>query len=207
MPVQLKTVNRSRQDQGNCKNCGKPLPAGSAYRYYKPGFRSKLKIRVCMKPECTPRRSQLDQSKLSDAYAAIETAEDAIADAETVESVQGAVDDCASAIRDVSGEYEETISNTPMLEDQLREKIDMLDSFADELESLSLDEEPEEPEAPPEPNRSDFEDDDSFNEAHDAWDDDYTDYQGAIEDWEHECEEALETAKQEAIDVLSATEF
>lgn len=207
MPVQLKTVNRSRQDQGICSHCRDPLPAGTPYRYYKPGFRSKTKIRVCMKSECTPRRSQLDQSKLSDAFAAIETAEDAIANAETVEAVQNAIDECASAIRDVSGEYEDTISNTPMLEDQLREKIDALDSFADELESLSLDEEPEKPEPPREPNRQDFASNAAFDESHSRWHSDYTDFEGELEDWKHECEEALETAKQEAIDVLSATEF
>lgn len=207
MPAQVKTVKRANKDQGSCSNCGDPLPAGSAYRYYRPGFRSRVKVRVCMKPECTPRQSQLDTSRMSDAWAAIEDAQQRIEEVTTVEEAQSVVDDCAAAIRSVADEYEESVSNAPMLEDSLREKIEALEQFADNLESLSLDEEPEEPTEPEEPQRESFEDDDSFNEAHDTWEDEYEEFGTEVENWKEECGETVEAARDAVRNALSETEF
>lgn len=192
--AQVKHVRRAQKDQGKCSGCGKELPAGSEYRYYKPGFRGRMKIRMCMSDACTPRRSQLESSKLSEAYAAIENAEDrlrATGNGEgyvlTVESIQEIIDECASEIRNISEEYEQSIEAAPMLEDTVREKIELLDQFADELESLSLEDEPEKPE------ESEY--------------DDEQEYASAIEDYEKELEEARENARSEAEDVLAGSEF
>lgn len=192
--AQIKHVTRAQKDQGKCSGCGKELPAGSEYRYYKPGFRGRTKIRMCMSDSCTPRRSQLESSKLSEAYAAIEHAEDqlnATGNGEgyvlTVENVQEIIDECASEIRNLSEEYEQSIEAAPMLEDSVREKIELLDQFADELESLSLDEEPEKPE--------------------EALFDDPDEYADALKDYEKDLEEARENARSEAEDVLTGAGF
>lgn len=193
--AQVKHVKRAQKDQGKCSGCGKELPAGSEYRYYKPGFRSRTKIRICMSESCTPRRSQLESSKLSEAYAAIEDAEDRLSVTGTpeepavltVEEVQEIIDDCASEIRRISEEYETSIEAAPMLEDTIREKIDQLDQFADELESLSLDDEPEKPE------RDEFDDDEEFAEA--------------LDEYQSELEEARDTAREAARDALSGVGF
>lgn len=193
--AQIKHVKRAQKDQDKCAGCGKALPAGSEYRYYKPGFRSRTKIRLCMSESCTPRRSQLESSKLSEAYAAIETAEDRLNDTGTpdepvvltVEDVQEIIDECASEIRRISEEYEASIEAAPMLEDTIREKIEQLDQFADELESLSLDDEPEKPE------RDEFDDDEEFAEA--------------LDEYQSELEEARDTAREAARDALSGAEF
>ncbi|HEV2174233.1 MAG TPA: hypothetical protein VGR71_11735 [Nitrospira sp.] len=203
----VKTVKRAQKDQGECAKCKTKLPAGSPYRYYRPGFRSRSKVRLCLSATCTPRRSELETSKLADAYAAIEDTETVIAEATDIDSVTDAVNECASRIRDLSEEYEQSIENAPMLEDTVREKIELLDSFADDLESFEPDEETEQPEEPRRPNRQDFDSDDAFNEALGPFQDELEDYQRELEEWKQECSQALDDAKGGASDILAGAEF
>lgn len=196
--AQVKTVKRANKDQGTCGHCGVPLPPGSAYRYWKPGFHGRTKYRRCMKPECAPKRSELESSKLVDAYQAIEAAEEEIEKATTVEDVKDGISDCAGAIETLIGEYEDSIQENPMLEDQLREKIDQLQTFVDELQGFDPDDEPEEPEPfeEAEPVRKNFESDEDFIDAHAEW-----------AEWKQESADALEVAKGEAESVLAQAEF
>lgn len=210
--AQVKHVKRAQKDQGKCSGCNKELPVGSEYRYYKPGFRSRVKIRICMSDNCTPRRSQLESSKLSDAYSAVEHAEDRLNDTgtpenTTVEEIQEIIDECASEIRNVAEEYEASIEAAPMLEETVREKIERLEEFADELDSVSLEDPPEKPEPPREPNRQDFESDQAYEESHDAWHAERSDYESELEEWKGECDETLENARDAARDALSTAEF
>lgn len=142
MPAQLKTVRRAQKPQGDCSHCKTPINAGDPYRYWKPGFRSRTKIRVCMQAACTPKRSQLENSKMSDAYAAIEDAESIIQAAETIDEIRTALEECSQAVQTVADEYSEAISETPMLEATLQEKVDELESFAGDLDATEL-EDPE----------------------------------------------------------------
>lgn len=209
--AQLKTVQRAAKDQGECSKCHEPLPKGCAYRYYRPGFRSRVKIRVCMKTECTPRQSELDSSKLSDALAAIESARDEIEAAETVEAVREALETCAGAINDVAQEYEDAIEAAPMLEDQLRDKIGQLEDFSSELEGIDLEDEPDQPVEDAEPEREKYDDDvdgdRAFEDAHDEWLNAHEAFPQELEDWKQECEDALQEAKEAAKDALDSAEF
>ena len=197
MAAQLKTVQRAQKDQGNCAKCKNPLPAGGPYRYYRPGFRSRAKVTLCMKPECTPRRSQLESSRMSTAYESIESAQDSIPDLARIEEIEEAIQQCANEIRDVADEYESSISETPMLEATLRDRVDELEQFADDLESLELDEEPGAPESPS-ANPADYGADFTaeLTEAIEA-------HEKAYLEWESARDQAVEDAKETALDALA----
>lgn len=205
----VKTVNRANKDQGKCINGGEPLPVGSAYRYWKPGFRSRTKLRVCMRAECTPRRSQLEGSKLAAAYESIEAAEDTINDATSIEDVRDAVEECVSQLNDLASEYEDAIQANAALEDTLRDKIDQLESLASDLDGLDLEDPEEEPDAPEKPDRNDFgdEEDDEYNEALSEYEDELHGYETALVRWREACDDQLSEAKSSANDALSGAEF
>ena len=202
MSAKVKTVQRANKDQGKCSSCGVALPPGSAYRYFRPGLRSRRKVVRCMKADCTP---ELEQSRLSDTFAAIEAAENDIESATTVEEVQNALDELASAISSVIDEYEGSIESAPMLEDQLRERIDQLSDFVTAIESASFDPEPDEPEAPQE---NDFLVYDQHPDVdQEAFDEAYEQYENDLEEWKEACQDALTEAKDVARDALSTAEF
>jgi uncharacterized protein YukE len=143
-----------------CRKCQKEIIAGQ--QYYRWEFR--------YGPACVqhvacgyPKASQLTQSKMSTAYAAIETAEDVLnGTIECVEDIAAVLNDCAGEIRSVADEYQEGIDNMPeglqqgAVAQESEEKIEQLNSFADSLEEKAgeiesatnddfTEEEPEEP--------------------------------------------------------------
>lgn len=134
----LKSVNSARKPQGKCSSCQVELPAGSPYRYYRSGYRGP-KVKFCMKSECTPRESQRESSKLADVYAAQEDARDSINSAETVEEVRDAVETLSGAVGDTASEYEDAINETPMLEDQLTDKLGALEDYQGSLDGFEPD--------------------------------------------------------------------
>lgn len=146
--ARVKTVKKAQKDQGKCEKCGTALPVGSAYVHFKVGFRSRYKHVRCTAPACYPKQSELTSSMMSDAYAAQEEAHAAIdawepdpeAMENDIESLAQILSDCASAANDVASQYEDSISNAPMLEDSLREKVDALEAWASELEGVSFEE-------------------------------------------------------------------
>jgi hypothetical protein len=178
MAAKVKTVQKAQKDQGSCSKCGTALPAGSAYRYFKPGFRSRIKVRRCMKSECTPKRSELETSKLAEVYAAQEVAYDSIAAAESFQDLSDAITDLESAAQEVLDDYESQVDEHPFMEETVRDRIDALQSFVDDLSGFSPDEE-DEPE----------EDEDDFEEKHERWKD------------------ALDEARQAANDLISGFEY
>jgi DNA repair ATPase RecN len=123
---------------------------------------------------------------MSEAYAAVEYAEDTIEALTTVEEISEAIQECASQIRDVSQEYEDAIEAMPALEDTVREKIDELDQFADDLESLDFEDEPEEPDL------TMFTGEDAAEKLTEA-----------REEWEKKRDQAVEEAKEIARDGLA----
>lgn len=135
----VKTVKRAQKDQGTCSKCGDALPAGSPYRYWKPMFRSRFKMRRCMKPTCSPRMSELESSAISEIYAAMENAEDVASQFETGEGVEetqeltDAITEVQEAIDAVAGGYreaDEAFGGSGATQHAER---------ADELESIQLD--------------------------------------------------------------------
>jgi hypothetical protein len=165
--AQLKTVKKSRKDLGKCSNCGDPLPAGCSYRYYRPAFRSPIKIRVCMKPECTPTQSDRESSRMKGAYAAQEAALATIDGATEVSEIQDALDQAAADAQEVLDEYETAIEAAPMIEDQIQPQRDALEAWVEEIEGVDLD--PYDPEDVKEEAHSDASDaEDVRNEGHDC---------------------------------------
>ncbi|SRR6266851_888148 len=169
--VKLKTVQTAMKDPGKCTVCGDELKQGGPYRYFKPQFRGNRKVVRCMKPECTPRRSELELSKLSGVFAAQEDAESAIDSAESIEDIQSALEDCSGSVQEVIDEYEQAIEAMPALEANTRDTIDTLESYISDLDGFS----PDEPDA-------DEEDDEKYAK---------------------ELAESLETAKEEARDIVN----
>lgn len=144
--ARVKTVKKAQKDQGACEKCGTALPVGSAYVHFKVGFRSKVKRVRCTQPACYPKPSELSASMMSDAYAAQEQAHEDIdswdpsdeAEDKGLSDLEEILSNAAAAANDVASQYEDSISNAPMLEDSLREKVDMLEAWASELESPDL---------------------------------------------------------------------
>jgi hypothetical protein len=138
--ARVTTIQAAKKDQGVCGRCGDPIHAGDGYRHFTPGFRSRNKQVRCMKPACTPRPSELTNSKLSEAYAAQEDAQATIGQAATMDDITSALEDAAGRAREVAEEYESAVQAAPMLEDQVRESIDALETWADELDNPNFDE-------------------------------------------------------------------
>lgn len=92
-----------------------------------------------------PRPSQLTQSKLSTAYAAMEGLEDSLPSLDTLEGIAEAARECAEEVRGVAEEYRDSRENMPEgLQDgptgqECEEKADALEACADELESAADD--------------------------------------------------------------------
>lgn len=92
-----------------------------------------------------PRASQLTQSKMSGAYAAMEGLEDACAAASCPDDIASACREAGDALREVAEEYREGVQNMPeglqqgQTAQDSEEKADNLDATADELD-LAADE-------------------------------------------------------------------
>ena len=136
-------VKKARKDQGSCGRCRTPLPAGSAYRWWK--FRHGGKHKRCMAEKCRPRASELTGSEfLSAVYSAQETfsgsdysTPDELADAlrtmaeELREAAQIRIE-AADAIEGGFG-HETEQSYT------LREEGEAIEYWADDIESAADD--------------------------------------------------------------------
>ena len=208
MRVQLLT-KRLKATTFTCNRCDKPIVVGENYYQWKhnhaPARRHAEHGR--------PRQSELCTGKMSGVYAAVEGLEDDIEAGRKGNDISGleyALNEAASAVREVAEEYESNIDNmpeslqsSPTAEDA-REKSEALNEFADALESAAgdidsdIDEEPEEPE--------DHEADcelqkivDAGGEApSDACTCGYEEKVEAHENWEQAIEEAFSTAEDAA---------
>jgi hypothetical protein len=97
------------------------------------------------KSKTRPRPSQLTQSKMSAAYAAQEAMEDAIGEAACPQDIVDALSECAGSVREVADEYRsslddmgEALASGPTGQ-EMEEKADALEAYADELESAGSD--------------------------------------------------------------------
>jgi ribosomal protein L37AE/L43A len=153
----ITTVEKARQDQGNCGRCGKEIKAGDGYRWIK--FRHGGRHIRCLESGCAFRSSELTQSKMSEAYAAQEDAQDALTtwDGEELSDLQDIAQEAADAIRSVAEEYQSSADaihdnfSESSTADECEEKSQELEGWADEIESAGEDLEdfePVEPECP-----------------------------------------------------------
>jgi uncharacterized protein YukE len=189
--MKVNRVAKCRKDQKPCGKCGTELPKGSAYRWWQ-FFRSKFKHVRCMDPKCSPRASDLCQSKFSGVYMGQENAQDALdawekevrevdlnSECETpsYEDLKNDLENAAGEIREIGEEYRESASN---IEDNfpgseqaqnMEECADGLEEYADGLENAL----------------------DSINEAPETGDDDKI-TEDTLSDWISEVRSAVEDA-------------
>lgn len=140
MAVQkLHRVPKSRKDQGKCGRCGDPLPAGSGYQYWVPGFRSRYKKVRCLKPECTPTPAERETSKAATILFAQEAFNRQINELDNVDDIESAVAEVAEAVTEVRDEYQEALDSWENGNEQLQEKVDHYEEQAQEIEYWNWD--------------------------------------------------------------------
>ena len=131
--MRVNTVQSARKPQ-TCRRCCAEIPKGQGYRWAKPRYGPKM-VR-CMSSACNFRPTELSSSKMARIEEAIQEAQESIDMAEDYEGIKSALDDCAQVARDVASEYQE--ANDAWAggngRDDLHEKIDICEAFADELE-------------------------------------------------------------------------
>lgn len=131
------------------------MPVGSSYKYVKPRYGAR-RVRHTDCPMWRP--SELASGKIATAYAAQEDATDALhalpipeawsGAEEWVDDVRSILADCASGAGECRDEYQEGYDNMPEnfqagpTGEEIQEKIDLLESWADELEDPDLPEVP-----------------------------------------------------------------
>lgn len=148
-------VKKARKARGACDSCGNEIEAGQGYKWVavRPsGPRSSLEMRrhtTC--PSWRP--SELSFSKMRGIYAAQEAFDDESGSWEHETDVQASLEAFAEAVREVAEEYRESATNiedgfghATYVSDELNEKADALDGWADEVESADV---------PPAPERDD----------------------------------------------------
>jgi hypothetical protein len=131
-----------------CGKCGITIEVGHAYKWVKVksgpfGGRTMYRCQACP----TWRESELTSSKMAGVYAAQEHLGDSISGCESVDDLSVLADDVARMIREVSEEYRESAENmeegfghSTAMSDELNEKADALEGWADEIECIDFDE-------------------------------------------------------------------
>lgn len=129
-----------------CGKCGEEIKVGDPYKWVKPksgpyGGSKRYRCQTC--PVWRP--SELTSSSaLAEVYAAQETAEDAVAewDREDADALRAILEDLAEGIRSGAQVYEESADNMESgfghettQSEELREKAEMLNGSADEIEA------------------------------------------------------------------------
>lgn len=148
--MRVTSVKKSRQAR-ECGKCGDKIAVGDGYVWWKFRFGGK-RVR-CLKAECAPRPSDLTSSdKLSRLYAIQENLSDEIAewrknDPTDTEDLKTALESAGSEAREVADEYRESAQNIEdgfghetSMSEEINEKAESVDSWADELEQVDLDE-------------------------------------------------------------------
>jgi DNA repair ATPase RecN len=139
-------VKKAAKDQQNCGRCGTEIKKGDAYKWIKPRYGSK-KTRCSV---CAFRNSDLTGSdKLSRVYSAVENVEDFLADWDgddgDFSNLGAALEEAAAELREIADEYQEScdairenFSDSPTA-DECEERADEINSFADDLENVDID--------------------------------------------------------------------
>ena len=146
-------VVKAQKNQGQCGKCQAPIKKGGGYKWWKFRFGGR-RVR-CLKPECSPKPSDLTQSEfygtLYSIQESVETALDNFRNGGEPEDVASALNDAASELRELGEECRGKLDNMPeglqqgdtgqLLEqraDECESKADELESAASEIESVEL---------------------------------------------------------------------
>jgi len=173
----VSTKKKNKVGEGyRCDGCAELIVAGQ--QYYEWSFRYGGTHRQHI-DHGSPKQSQLTQSKMSGAYAAVESAAEAIASADNVEDIKSALEECATEIESVAEEYQDAIDSMPENLQQggpaqeMQEKIEGLQSFAEELNSAASDLEDFDEE---EPVREGCNTDEEFEREQSEWQEKFDDH-------------------------------
>lgn len=121
-----------------CGKCSEAIKPGDTYKTW--SFRYGGTYYRCSGLACRPRPSDLTQSKLSEVYAAVESAEDEIPGLNYIEEIKSSVDQVAETTQEIAQEYEEAAEPFGG-EGENAERAQELESWADELHGFDVDEE------------------------------------------------------------------
>lgn len=144
--TRINTVTKARKDQGICRGCGKEIKVGDSYQWIE--FRFGGRTVKCS--ACRFRGSELTQSKMSGVYAAQEAMDDSLAtfekatDSVDLDDIKADMEGNIDSIREVAQEYKDAADgmsqvSSNSIADELTEKGDSLDSWADDLEVVMSD--------------------------------------------------------------------
>lgn len=149
-----------RKDGLVCGKCRQPIRKGiDRRRTFAVGYRGYEQTR-CMKPECTPTRSELESSAVAEVYSVIDGID--FSSLETREDLESARDEVAEACENVASEYEG--NEMYDINYDLQERAERIRSAGEELANW----EPENDE-PDEDDKDTWDEHETFEEAHDAW--------------------------------------
>ncbi|KKK54272.1 hypothetical protein LCGC14_3086400 [marine sediment metagenome] len=188
-------VQHARKEN-RCGKCGTPILVGDPYRHASPRAHlatAGIKMVRCIKATCAFKTSDLTTSKMSGVYATQEDLQLAIDGDFTPADVLNSLQEAAEAVRAVGKEYREGATNIEdgfghetMQSQEMTEKADALDEYADALENVSLDDADEFDEL--ESETQGLEDEDRL---------------GEIEDRQQEIRENVASTVEDAINELS----
>lgn len=142
---EMKSQGRAEGGTMRCVSCPTPIVKGEEYYQWSiKATRGGTTYRQ-HKAHGYPKQSQLTNSKLSEAYAAIETAQTDLAAASTKQEIEDVLQACADGIDGVRDEYQNSLDNMPdglqtgTTGQEIQEKIDALEEFSSNLTSVDLD--------------------------------------------------------------------
>lgn len=134
--VHVQTARKSKYRR-RCHRCHQDIVPGMRYKSW--SFRYGGTYYACDRPECAPQRSDLTQSKMGEVYAAIETAERSVAEAEDTDDLRAAIDSVVETVDEVAAEYREAAEPFGG-EGEHAERADELESWSSELQGFDPDE-------------------------------------------------------------------
>ena len=147
------SVKKAQKNQGECTKCGVKIKKGDGYRWWK--FRFGGRYVRCLKPECSPKPSDLTRSEFyGTLYGLEESLNSALEDfrkgGESAD-LASTLNELADELRNLGSECQDKLDNMPeglqqgdtgqLLENRAQEcesKADELESAAGEIESVEL---------------------------------------------------------------------
>jgi hypothetical protein len=165
--ARIYTAQKSRK-VWTCGKCGRELPVGSTVLSFTVGFRGREQKR-CDQPDCYPKASERESSRVADVYAAIEGVD--FSSASSLKDIQSGVQEVIDALEEVGNEYEsnEMYDINQDLQDRANTLIDAASELSD-WES-GLEDEPQESDYESQIGEELTEEEsrDMYEDDHDAW--------------------------------------
>lgn len=191
----VKSFRGTTKTEDGCLTCGKcrtKICKGDSYKWWAnmlPGGRGSFRNIRCMSAACHPRPSEMTPGRRGELYAIQENAEDALDTLgafEVIDDLEVIAADAAEALRELAQDMidsadnmEDGFGHATERSDELRERGDNLTNYADDVESVDLDDPPE---------REEYDDDEDGEEE----------YQTDIERWREDMKERVREIVNEA---------